>query len=154
MRPTKPSCYPLKWQKVQLTVDNTACRERKTVKKISNWFTETTCLEWCRSIDEKTIEGKMACEHLESRSPMLLSHHKVRRTQEEKKNTVSRLALTSAMNSKHFSDMFGWTILKKYKRNFPEKPRNNRKSQSPNLSVYQEIIENTLSSAALTIIWI
>lgn len=73
---------------------------------------------------------------------MLLSHHRVKRKQEEKKNTVSRLALTLAVFSRNFSDTLVWlNNSEKYKRNFPENPRNNCKSQSPNLSVYQEIIE-------------
>lgn len=77
--------------------------------------------------------------------PMPLSHREVeKRAQEERKerNTVSRLASTSAMDTKNFSDTLVWlNNSEKYKRNFPENPRDNRKSQSPNLSVYQEIIE-------------
>jgi len=60
----------------------------------------------------------------------------------KKKITVSRLASTSAVNSRNFSDTLVWlNNSEKYKRNFPENPRHNHKSQSPNLSVYQEIIE-------------
>lgn len=60
------------------------------------------------------------------------------------------------MDSNNFSDtLVRLNNSEKYIRNFPENPRDNRKSQSPNLSVYQEIVEkkNTLSSAALTTVW-
>lgn len=125
-------------------MDNTACRERKTVKKMNSWFTETACLEWCyRGIEEKMKEEwkRWHVNILKVVPPccFLITESKGNK---KKKNTVSRSALSSAVDSRNFSDTLVWlNISEKYKRNFPENPKNTRKSQNPNLSVCQEIIE-------------
>jgi len=89
--------------------------------------------------------------------PMLLSHHRAKRKREEEKHGVAiSLKLRQWIQEIFRTRWFGWTILKNYKQNFPENPRNNRKSQSPNLSVCvrgSQKRRSILSSAALTTVW-